>query len=500
MTSHTYLRDPQTNPRDGLSIMEVLFAIGVLTIGLVGLAHVLPVGIRQSTDALQRDETLAAMENLVSETTARIASSQRIVNVPVVRAGPWVNNANLNAQTYRPLNVGQLFLASGPTAVNNFGNNQFFPGPSSSWYVEGPVYHNGVCVDPWFLASADNRRAPTTDRNQYDRTRFPCYDPFANPLISAASNIRTAPWQFNTNTAEPVGGPRLLRVSLSSGSSRSSVVNNERNVVSSPPRGVVEQFASAQSQRIPLVRPSDDSYLPGARFTSDSGNLVGRQLINTYTAFALAQPDANDNAMTRVTTLVSRSRNVVINEGATGANRFPLSPYTVDRNNPLYGDEILTYVSDVAAGGFIDGLGGEVVITVAADAPRTLREGTWVMLMRQPYTMTVNNGPNPPLAVRGGGPVTRDGGPQYAFYQISDVAIEPTDATVNDPIHNVNRACWQARIRLEGPDWLFDDNIRASAAGVYSAANADGTSAVHDNTFAVILPNVVAVFERRIAL
>ena len=49
-------REIRADRRSGLSLMEVLFAIGVLTVGLLGIASVLPVASDTAARTLQRDK------------------------------------------------------------------------------------------------------------------------------------------------------------------------------------------------------------------------------------------------------------------------------------------------------------------------------------------------------------------------------------------------------------------------------------------------------------
>ena len=68
--------------RDGLSIMEVLFAIGVLMIGLLGIASILPVAGRNAANALRSDATAGAVENQINNAAARVSEQLTSVDVP----------------------------------------------------------------------------------------------------------------------------------------------------------------------------------------------------------------------------------------------------------------------------------------------------------------------------------------------------------------------------------------------------------------------------------
>jgi hypothetical protein len=71
-----------SNNRGGLSIMEVIFAVGVLLIGLLGIASILPVAANNANNALRSDATTAAIENQISNAVGRLPERLTYVDVP----------------------------------------------------------------------------------------------------------------------------------------------------------------------------------------------------------------------------------------------------------------------------------------------------------------------------------------------------------------------------------------------------------------------------------
>ena len=59
-------------PRRGISIMEVLFAVGVLTIGLVGVAMILPVATNNASSSLRDDRSAEEVSNRIASDVAKL--------------------------------------------------------------------------------------------------------------------------------------------------------------------------------------------------------------------------------------------------------------------------------------------------------------------------------------------------------------------------------------------------------------------------------------------
>ena len=62
--------------------MEVIFAIGVLLIGLLGIASILPVAANNANNALRSDATTAAIENQISNAVGRLPERLTHIDVP----------------------------------------------------------------------------------------------------------------------------------------------------------------------------------------------------------------------------------------------------------------------------------------------------------------------------------------------------------------------------------------------------------------------------------
>src|SRR4051812_3671714 len=75
---------PQPRPRSGLSLTEVLIAMGILTLGLLGVAAVFPVGSFYMQKAEISDKASAIAQSVMNDLVARgmLDPSKWFVQVP----------------------------------------------------------------------------------------------------------------------------------------------------------------------------------------------------------------------------------------------------------------------------------------------------------------------------------------------------------------------------------------------------------------------------------
>lgn len=500
--------------RAGLSLMEVMFSIGILLIGIVGLAHVLPVGLHQSTDAISADKTLMAMENLVSKTIVEANTANAVI-----------------ADRWAPTNSGgrQNYISYQPSADD---------------------FRFGVCVDPWFVTAAFNKRNPDTTAlnysrmNGYDRTWFPCYDRCYNPLVSPAAALyngsgepttawlakdlstplpHSGPWPtWAAFAAYPSpliapGAPRFWSPSIGAPgfqapSPRFLRIAPTSSVLSSIPRYASERAAATQSAEAALNRPKDKTQPAGRLFNFVGTVPANAAEVGRYSAASYIVSHEEDPNTLRVSTAVFRNRIPVIDPGgADGEQKFPLVPYTYSEQpnwsastGPYYEGEQLGFVTSADLASFASGLAGHVEI-VFHRAPLQpvpkFKRGQYIMLMRHvfsPSDLNLPDSSDPP----------RDySSPQrlaFDWYRIADVVGDPTTdtrgkplaATEDDPYHpGTSRDVWRITLDVRGATWIFDEESRITP-GTYDYT----PLSPWDATFAVWMPEVVGVHERTITL
>lgn len=484
-------------PRRGLSIMEVIFAIGVLMIGLLGIASVLPVATSDAKGALELDESLAKVENQIAVARSRVPSGDSDVLIP--------NNEKNSAGTLPIYSSSRL-----RTTIPEGGNS------SASSYFGNPNYSGVICIDPWFLASADNRTDITltdNDRNGYDRTLFPCYRPQYDPRGLPNDAIA------NTDMGLTYSPPRFARVAVDTNNGFAQPVNlNAR-----------ETFR--QRDGLPLFQPKDSTLAPGLLVRSvpspTTSNPMARSIQQVSTtsrlsAITLMWPAAVNSHLYDVSVVVSESRNTLMNPSAVNPlRRFNLEPFgsTVAVGDPVdqriasqetYEDEILGIVTraqlPLSAGG------GEFTFRFAGSVRPRVDRGDYMLLMRNHAPATLPDTSTLPAAM----PVI----PKFGWVKIRDIiagpTLLPTGGVNNGPVFEVS-------VSVTGTDWVFhpcqigarpvtvsstpgpiapfgrlSTNLPPNGSQPYAYDSADGLEEFA--TFVVLMPNVISIQQSQVSL
>jgi Tfp pilus assembly protein PilV len=149
--------------RSGLSILEVLFAIGIVLVGLVGIASIIPLAARQATDSYLITNAGLLAENGYRQLLARRAYQPRPDQ-------PWLVNSGAD-----PRGVAG-WLAS-PNVATLEGQAQA-SSPGSIGF--------GFCLDPLYVA-ANRDRVSEMPSGAYAPIRFPAYGDNYNPLSPPSS-------------------------------------------------------------------------------------------------------------------------------------------------------------------------------------------------------------------------------------------------------------------------------------------------------------------------
>ncbi len=191
--------------RAGLTMLEVIFAMMVILIGLVAVGLLIPLAGRQAADSYQITQGLAAGESAVAMTnTTNVAQ-------PTLEA-PWC----LVDDNFVPPNTATVALSSMQNVYSQIAISPAIFLPPSN-VPEAAIRQNnvigfGFCIDPLFWGyqgrNVPNPSPPVNPLpSPFVRDRFP----LLAPLIAMS----------NTPAADPVtltlaspDVPRLLRVSL----------------------------------------------------------------------------------------------------------------------------------------------------------------------------------------------------------------------------------------------------------------------------------------------
>lgn len=426
--------------RAGLSIMEVLFAIGVLTIGLLGVASILPVATFNAAKSIKTDRAVEEFNNRVASDVAKISDSFNDVVIA---------NNSLNAFQNAPPNDDRRLARLINVSTAEFGARLAtydYTTPSQ------PVLPDAFCIDPWFLGAAsalrDDVSDPVNARNGYDRTMFPCYDPRLHPLAvppsePIGSSLGPAP-AYNAL----VDLPRFTRVGLAfNGTSLLAAINTESEI--------------RRSDDFSIYVPKDTTQGAGL-FIQRGGNAAGSLAKNTvssrYSSIVTMARSAIGSNLFNAAVITIEDREVVtvpvgtFNGHVAGQvaaqNMRPYVPPAWLPDDPaypnsfptdatkLYGDETIGYVNaaprPIAGGG-----GGEFRFRTNRYVKPDVRDGDWLMLMRREYVRTPGTTAITPGVLK------------YAWYRVTDVIQAPTltGPNLTDP--------YETHVSVDGPDWVF---------------------------------------------
>lgn len=236
--------------RVGITLVEVIFAIGVVLIGLLGLASILPLAGSQAQDSLDFDRA-----SVLSDSASKEIKARRLLREPIAVAS-------------RP-----ILRLDGQPLRNSSG-------------VIAPF-----CFDPVFSVSPPNFQNSTA----YRPSLFPFYSNDHNPMINPARAVGSGFAQTN-------GQPRMFRVGLN-GFGR----NIERQLE-------LARFITQSNDDLFQIQPTDRSLpavVNGLRATNDANSLSFGARIATglYTWIATVDPDESSR-FAALSVVVMRSREV----------------------------------------------------------------------------------------------------------------------------------------------------------------------------------------------
>lgn len=440
--------------RAGLSLMEVLFAIGVLMIGLLGIASVLPVGTRNAAEALRSDITASAVENQVSNALARLGGRPSQVLYPY--SLPRLSALSASPDPNYPVapttdlfgNSSILSLAASVPTLD------YVPDPMAPTFVGSPP--PAICIDPSFITAATNIRP--TPLNYYDRTKFPCfdynYDGLRHPGIVPA-----------LTSADPIT-PRMFRVSLSAKDSVTA------------PEHIIARTLLSERDGLPLNKPKDNT-LPTSLFfrVLDNPSDLSRadaQRAGAFSSMVTVVPTNRAATNYDVSIIVFENRQLTTNtlgfDTTNPALVFPLQPFatvsswvnqvTLGPDSKTYPDEVMCDI--VAASDIIDGGLGTFTYEHSNACNPEIKAGQWIMLARFDATAGIN---------------------RYAWYRVSQVIDEPVE--VGD--------VYRATIEVRGAGWLFHPRMVRADGTIEQLPNPNTVAEPRLSTIMVKMPRVVSV-------
>ncbi|MEZ6138208.1 MAG: hypothetical protein R3C53_25265 [Pirellulaceae bacterium] len=427
--------------RRGVTLVEVLFAIGIVIIGLFGIASLLPLAARNAEVANESNEGQAYAQRYYAEFVTRGLND----------SSKW---AWFNDGTKAITAAGTLgSLATSPPIIGSSTSNAVVSTGNSGGTISTHNRH-AICIDPGFYSDPLTLLEISTHTfgpgQAYRPGLFPYYHDDYNPVSNPAmpSPLLAPPTLRNR--------PRLLRVGLA----HPSIANRF-----APAKAIQTLFNSIDD--LSLTKPADKALPPtrmyeGTPSPFSTATPTPRGLSQSrYSWLATLCPrefDATETASARQEQYYTLSIAVMHNR-----DRAWFAPLSVDHRDIPQGERVLGVTP--LSGNFIGGDGGRVVLTGSDGMSDVVRSGDWLMFARY-QDDSANRG----VICRWYRVIGVDGDAQHTL------------ATANTP------AFWTRNVVLEGPDWVFDELIP------------DGDVLNDLPTQATIVSNVVTVFERVITV
>ncbi len=458
--------------RSGITLLEVLISIFVLSVGLFGVAALIPVGRQQIEQGSKYDRAATASRAAMSELLARDWLSPDM----------WMN---YQGNAYGPVSSGAAFPPvlpytqpaawpdmDEPTGTLPVGT----PGVNALGQLTSPITAgNSVCIDPLFLAAVPNVLAGA-----------------AFPVVQFND-----PDQDDDNDDDLTNGdiwpnpPRMQRATVRGWAPGQAFV--------SPPAlglPIARRQMTWQDEMV-FNLPTDGTRRPEwqGELAQGAGSMLRQQTAGDYTWFATVTPSPGEasnspDAMRTFTvaTVVVYKRDLAYwaREGAGAVGVRPPPKERMLYCNFLWGSQ---------AGGEV-----ELILPIVAgdantnpgrpdrsDMPK-IRPGQWIMLAG--WTQ-----PDPLVPVLP--PVRRA---VYKWYRVAAVGPLPiyNDPTkdffnpVRDPLStpiNFPNGSWSQEITLQGADWN-QASVEIDLPGLIPPFG----------TYAVIVDGVVGVYETTLTL
>ncbi len=422
--------------RPGMTIMEVMFAIMITTIGLLGAVSVFPVASEMARKGRLNDEVAICAETAVHKFDAE----------GMRRPDRWI--------TWRFIN-GNWQVGFGPAMV-----------------VPGESY----CLDPRFMAANlinNGSPPPAIIPNFGEATVFPAFPRRPNAGVTGPTFGQNDP----DNSGNP-GAPRMQRITLANGFPGSLPPYSP---ASFPMGRFQADYVFSFEDQLTYERPGvqkgaiarNDNALPAFQLYSpivtNNGILPGKREDDGKLSWMLTlvpkidkfSGTIEDKYVLSVVVFYARSPDLTL-EGFAAPTK-PFNEWTAT----ILGN-------DFHSSGFG---GGEVTITATgagAAQKLSLRAGDWVMLSGLA-----------PARNAAGNFITVS---MYKWYRITDADEDPYEQPFGS-------GTWKRDVTLVGPDWDMQNILPLDSNGLPNPANSG-----FDNVEVTIVPNVVSVFDRTVRL
>ena len=430
--------------RRGATVLEVMFAIFVAVVGLMGIASLLPMA-------------------------ARNADQSNASNNAITQGKIWLNDF-----VARGLNDPDRYARTG-TGFNWLGRDDTQVPATFVSFTK--VANQSVCIDPLFMSDVDVVRRfndGSSFVNGYRASLFPYFAHNSNPMTDPAAAMGANDWVYPGANGQPQGQPRMNRLTLGGGAGQIPALLSKGMFQSNDDLSTA--FLAETSTPFD-ARPdlnSNDKALPASRLFGPSGK---HALNGDYSWFATLSPELSltpsaptDEYILSVVVMRKRDKQFWLHGSQVVGGS--------EENKP--GGERLVWVQPLS-GDFQNGVGGRVRLVSNANTNSSIHVGDWIMFSKV-YAFTPAPA-NAPLSV-------------FRWFRVVAADADPTIDVIADsnPFLNGDQpaSVWAREVSVEGSDWVF-----------FSTRLPNPTEAIGNipvPTTGTVVSNVVTVLERRVSV
>ncbi len=445
--------------RGGATVLEVLFAVFVIVVGLLGIASLIPMAARNADESNAFNQALTQGKVWGNDFLARgFNDPDSFSDNSTGYNWVWLNDNPPGGF----VNFQKSYLGFG--ALPGTNTNPTFSAMTANQIVR--IWgHQSVCIDPVFFSSPTVQSRISAGQVRYQGYRvavFPYFEDGYNPV--------TDPFAGATNAWHDQ--PRMLRVTLSS-------------VRPMPNKLVQDIFASVDD--VIAIADEEDDTLPATRVFTPEGAGAGKSVMSGEFSWMVTLVPEEVRPATFVTAAIIPGATML-----TTTDSYLMSLVIMNRrdkefiglgDSPQPGSDLdkpqgerLTWVVPLS-GNFTGGAGGRVRLISNANTDSRVRIGDWIMLGKH-YLVDGTNTDH-----------------RYAFFRWYRIIAVDAEArrdvlqnlspTGTDPYGNAaGEQVWSRDVVLEGPDW----NFTTAAGGVVTP------------TTGTLMSHVVTVIERSIEI
>ncbi|MEM6776722.1 MAG: hypothetical protein AAF670_03630 [Planctomycetota bacterium] len=455
--------------RLGVTLMETIFAIGVIMTGLLGLAALIPVASQNAQATLEMDRSISESTSAAAAGLAQQFNHlDSLVLFDKETAGSTENV--VGAYDYDPANR----LETVATKIEGTINTVITPVATATLKLETPGYGHhpfdaglvsALCIDPLGLPDPAYVPLADTSANSFDYSRFPYYGERYAVLSepNAAVTAGAAPdWPMS---------PRMWRVTPKSPIYPTTTPISRRQLLPAATARFLFQGAGGLSGVEALNDESSRSVL--LRRSNIGGNSVDvtTDSSSDYTWFATLVPPFFGGDSFRQSIIVVRQRQSPVPIRPNDPLALNTAAYTVSDAEENPAAERLCWIDPSTAIGFQGGTGGEVLMYGSQAVSSEINTQEWVMLSRQPHTVS-------------SGALTPDGVAVHRWYRV--LRVDEPELESGYAFGGGNYDVWKRWVTLDGPDWAFQDEATPT------------NSSPVDDTYCTIVAGAVSVIESEV--